>query len=378
MKHIMIYFKQLFLLNKRFVKKKTFLALWLLLPLLMVGMKWISGQESGVLHILVYEQMPSDIWTEQIVDELVQMDSIILFERTNDLEQAYEQLQVGTADAIWIFSDMQKKIEAVFQTGEHRKEIVNIIQQTDTVALHLAREKLYGVLYPYLSYELFRKFIEDTFLFAEQVTEEELRSFYEETTVEGNLFRVAYSEYGQNRKQESSYLLMPLRGILAIFLFVYGAACAMYIGQDREKGIYLQMSKKRKFWLEIGSYIVVLWCAGIVMLGAFCFLGIFTSWRQELVTMLLYGIIIAGICYLLRRCLKTTIAIGVSLPIFVLLFLVGSPVFLHTSQFRMLQTILPVTHYIQVVYEPALLVDMLWYTSFVWGVVAVVQCLIRE
>ena len=94
--------------------------------------------------------------------------------------------------------------------------------------------------------------------------------------------------------------------------------------------------------------------------------------------MLLYGIIIAGICYLLRRCLRTTIAIGVSLPIITILFLVCSPVFLHTNQFRMLQNMLPVTHYIQAVYEPALLGTMLWYTAMVWAVVLTVKVFIRE
>ena len=155
MKQIITYFKQLFLWNKRLCKKKSFLALLFLFPLLTIGMQWISGQESGVLHILLYEQEPSDAWTKQIVNELLQMDSIIWFERTEQLEQAYEQVQVGKADAIWIFSDVQEKIEAVFQTGERREAIVNIIEQTDTIALHLAREKLYGVLYPYLSYEFY-------------------------------------------------------------------------------------------------------------------------------------------------------------------------------------------------------------------------------
>lgn len=378
MKQVILYFKQLFLLNKRLCKKKSFLALWLMLPLLTVGMQWISGQESGVLHILLYTQKPSDAWSEQIVNELVQMNSVILFERTEQLEQAYEQVQVGKADAIWIFSDMQEKVEAVFQTGERREALVNIIEQTDTVALHLAREKLYGVLYPYLSYELFSTFIEDTFTLIEPIAEEEMRSFYEESTVEENLFRVAYSAYNQDTKQESSYLVMPLRGILAVFLFLCGAACTMYNKQDREGGMYLQLSETRKFWLEVGSYMMMLWCAGFFVIVTFWFLGIFTSWQQELLTMLLYGIIIAGICYLLRRCLKTTTAIGVSLPIFAVLFLVCSPVFLHSNQFRMLQNILPVTHYIQAVHEPALLVSMLWYAVIIWGIVAVVKLFIRE
>ena len=378
MKQVIMYFKQLFLLNKRLCKKKSFLALLFLLPLLTIGMQWISGQESGVLRILLYEQEPSDAWTNQIVNELLQMDSVIWFERTEQLEQAYEQVQVGKADAIWIFSDVKKKIEAVFQTGERREAIVNIIEQKDSISLHLAREKLYGVLYPYLSYELFEQFIEDTFTFVWPVAEEELRSFYEASMVEGNLFRMAYSASSQENEQERSYLVLPLRGILAVFLFLCGTACTMYHKQDRESGVYLQLSETRKFFLEIGSYIILLWFVGIFVIGAFWFLGIFTTWRQELVTMLLYGIIIAGICYLLRRCLKTTTAIGVSLPVFALLFLVCSPVFLQINQFRIVQNVLPVTHYIQAVHEPALLGSMLWYALGVWIAVAGMKLFIRE
>ena len=377
MKLVSTYFKQLFLLNKRLCKKKSFLALLLMFPLLTLGMQWISGQESGVLHILLYEQKPSDACTEQIVNELVQMDSVIWFERIEQLEQAYEQVQVGKADAIWVFSDMQEKIDAIFQNG-HREAIVKIVEQTDSVVLHLAREKLYGVLYPYLSYELFSRFIDDLFTLDETVTEEELRSFYEESTVKGNLFQVAYSTSSQETEQESSYFVMPLRGVLAVFLFLCGAACTMYHKQDREDGLYLQLSETHKFWLEIGSYIEVLWCVGIFVIGAFWFLGIFTTWRRELVTMLLYDIIIAGICYLLRRCLKTTTAIGVSLPVFAIIFLVCSSVFLQINSFRTLQNALPVTHYIQAVHTPALLDSMLWYAVSVWFIVAVVKWFIRE
>lgn len=378
MRQVITYFKQLFLWNKRLCKKKSFLALWLLFLFLTIGMQWIAGQESGVLHILLYEQEPLDAWSEQIVTELVQMDSVIWFERTKQLEQAYEQVQEGKADAIWIFSDTQEKIETVFQTGERKEAIVNMIEQTDTVALHLAREKLYGVLYPYLSYELFETFIEDTFTLAEPMSKEELYSFYESSTVEGNLFRIAYSASKQETEQERSYLVMPLRGILAVFLFLFGMACMMYHKQDRENGMYLQLSETQKFCLEIGGYIVVLWCAGIVAIGAFWFLGIFTTWRQELVTMLLYGIIIADLCYLLRRCLKTTTAISVSLPVFAVFFLVCSPVFLQIHSFRLLQNVLPVTHYIQAVHEPAFLGSMLWYAVIIWIIVVIVKQFIRE
>lgn len=378
MKYILVYWKQLFLLQKRLYKKKTFLALCLLLPLLAVGMKFVSEQKSGILHILLYEQEPSDALTGQIIDELLQLDSVIWFERVKDLNVAYEQVQAGKADAIWIFSDMQEKIEAVFQNKTQKKEVVKIVEQTDTVLLHLAREKLYGVLYPYLSYELFRQFIVHNFEMKSMPEEEMLRSYYEKVTIEGNLFRVAYADYEQPLTQESSYFVMPIRGILAVFIFVCGVACAMYVQQDRERGIFLHMSGWHTFWLELGSYVMTTWTVGICAIGVFQMVGIFISWKQEVTAMLLYGIMIAGLCYLLRRCFKTTTALGISLPIFVVLLLLCSPVFLHINEFNILQTILPVSNYLAVVYEPDRFISVLVYTACVWGLAVVVQQTITE
>lgn len=369
------YVKQLLLLNKRIWKKKSFLAIWLLIPLLALGMQFLSKQESGVLHILLYASEPLDSASEGVIERLLHTDSVILFERAEELKGAYQELREGRADAVWIFSDVQGKIEAVLRSNSEDTGVVTIVERTDNIFLHLAREKLFGVLYPYLSYELFTQFMEDTFSSFAGWSEEELRPFYEMVTVEGNLFRIAYAEYEKQAEDGgSSYLLMPLRGLLAVLLFVCGMASVMYMQQDRKRGIYLQVSGKRKFFLEVGSCFIITLELGVLCVVCFWLTGIGTGVKQELLALVCYCITIAGICQVLSCVLKTTAAISVSLPIFAVFLLVFSPIFLNLSQFLKLQRLLPTYYYLQAIRQPETFAALFAYQCVVLFAAIVVSC----
>ena len=378
MSNLKSYFKQLFLLNKRLWKKRSFLAVCTLMPLLALGMHFVSKQDSGVMHILLYATEPLDAVSEDVIEKLLCTESVLHFERVSGLREAYQELSDGNADAVWIFSNTQGKIEAVLQGTQKKEGVVTVVERMDTVALHLAREKLFGVLYPYLSYELFANFIEDTFSFAPMLTEEELRPFYEAVTVEGNLFRISYAEEQQRQEEESSYLLMPLRGLLVVVLFLCGIALVMYVQQDRKRGMYLQMSGCRKFFLEFGYYVTVTLELGLLCIGCFWMTGIKTGTKQEFAAMLLYSITIAGICCLLRRVLKTAAAISVSLPICAVFLLVCSPIFWSSSQLLKLQRLLPTYHYLYAVQQPEALHSLFVYTVIVLFTATTVSLLSGE
>ena len=59
-----------YLLNKRLLKKRSFLILLLLVPLLVFGMRIVSKQDSGVLTILLCSSETSDDLPKEVVDKL--------------------------------------------------------------------------------------------------------------------------------------------------------------------------------------------------------------------------------------------------------------------------------------------------------------------
>lgn len=177
-----------FLFNKRLFKKTGFRLLLCAVPLLALGMRNLSDGESGVLHILLCQENPSDALSGEIVKKLLTEKSVIQYTLVQQPEEVCALVESGRVDAAWIFPDeMQEKLDQFTGEGFRGDGVIRIVEREDNVALRLAREKLFGALYTYASYSLYRNFIHKDLKL--EADEEILLQNYEETAVEGSLFQ---------------------------------------------------------------------------------------------------------------------------------------------------------------------------------------------
>ena len=184
-----------YLLNKRLLKKRSFLILLLIVPLLVFGMRMIAKQDSGVITIMLCKGETEDKVSEEVVNKLLSSKSVIQYVTTNSKEEAYEAVKSGKVDGAWIFAEnMQEQIDKFAESSVKHGGIVTVVEREDNVFLQLAREKLYGELYDYVSFAIYKQYVTTNLGIEEKITEEEFLSAYEEKEIKESNVQCKFGE----------------------------------------------------------------------------------------------------------------------------------------------------------------------------------------
>jgi ABC-2 type transport system permease protein len=142
---------------------------------------------------------------------------------------------------------------------------------------------------------------------------------------------------------DASYLTVPLRGLLSIFIVLCGLASGLYYMQDRKNGLYTPFS----CWYHLPAVVM----AGASVLLALLLTGYFTNWLWEVFLMGLFILAVAGFCDIIRLVLRKTEYLAAAFPILVLLILVFCPVFFAIKTVPFLPYLLPPFYYLNALYN---------------------------
>lgn len=347
------------LLTKRLYKKPTFLVILALIPLTVLFYSLASKEESGVLTVALVGQ-------EQICAELEESGQLLRYVRCDSAARAELLVATGKADAAWIFpEDLQERTEAFMLSPTAENAVVRVVQREENVALALAREKLSGVLLPLVSRSYYLHFLRQTYPELADLQDEELLKYYDGTDMGGTLFEYDSAE---GNLQQVHYLMSPVRGLLAVVIFLGGMATAMYRLKDAENGTFCWVPARYQLLTELGSQLVtgINLCA--VSLVALLISGQSGSLPSEILCALLYSLAVALFCMVLRRLLGSIRALGTALPVMVVAMLLICPVFFDLDALRGLQLALPPVYYINGVFDCRYLLYIIPYIALCGGV----------
>ena len=222
--------KWFLLLNKRLYKKVTFLLILVLIPVLVMGYGAVAREESGVLTVALACE-GEDPTATQIMQELKDDSNLIRFVICDDPQTARAMVNGQRADAAWIFEDELEEAIYRFALDPARKNaFVQIIEGESTIPLKLVREKLSGVLFARTSRAYYLDYLRQNVPEVKDATDEELLRYYDDFASEAKFFEFAYldGEIREEDAQSASYLLSPVRGLLAVVIVLGGLAAAMY------------------------------------------------------------------------------------------------------------------------------------------------------
>lgn len=352
------------MLSKRLMKKSTFLLLLCAIPLLVIGIQVVSGQESGMLTIILCMENPEDELSGRIVEDLLENKGIINYQTMDDVKEAYSRVEGGKADAVWIFPDnMQEELNLYTAGGYYENNLIHIVEREDNVALQLAREKLYGAMYSYVSYSIYRNFIRNEIPNGEEASEEELLSHYEASKVEGDLFQFSFVNGRDSTREaeEANYLTAPLRGMLALVVILCGLAAAMYYLQDEQAGVFARVAKDARGKYFYAYELTAMAYAGIAVMLAYYFSGIWTRAGVELRNMLLYLLACSIFCRLIARFCGKIQRLGSLIPILMLLMFVLCPVFFAVKELSMLSGFFPPFYYLNSIHNDYYFIRLVFY-----------------
>ena len=243
--------KAYFLFSKRLLRKKSFVAILLLVPLLVgaLGIAVASG-DSGVMTVALAMEDGKDPIAVNIVEELSENDGLIRFIRCGSVADAIRSVEGGRAEAAWIFhGGLEEKIESFLQHTHVNNAFVTVIQREENVFLRLTQEKLNSALYPWLSMGLFSDRANNA---VSVLTDEELERIYQSVNAEGeDLFEFSYIGGSSEDNSEASLLVSPMRGLLAVMIVLGGFAVAMFYTQDEAGGVFDRLYYGRSFSFSI-------------------------------------------------------------------------------------------------------------------------------
>ena len=362
-KRILLWFA---LINKRLWKKISFLCILGCSPFLVMGVNLMSGQDSGMLRIVLAQEADEDEKAEELISALTEQDSVLQFIKVESVDEAYHLVQSGNADAAWIFhEDMEKQIKQYVGFDSDRNPIVTIVEKEDNVMLHLSREKLFGVLHQAFVYAQYEQYVTEKLLPDQEVSEEELQKRYEETDVQGNLFVLKYLD-GKVEKTELSYFTLPVRGFLSLVIVLCGLANCMFFIQDKEKGMFTWLPVNGSVLWSWGYLLPGLLNTGLVVLISLRISESFTAWANEIVLMVLFLIMTAGFCDVIRRLTGSLVRMGALIPVILLVMLALCPIFMGVYQFKAIQLLLPPYYYLNALHNTTYVLGMVVYIGVVY------------
>ena len=348
------------LLTKRLLRRPAYLAVLLLIPLFALALALFSRQESGVLSVALVLEDPDDPAARAAADRLTAGESILRCKEYENADEARDAVRTGRADAAWIFSeDYEKKLDRFARRG--RADAVTVIEREDNVLLRLAREKLFAAMYPETSFALFSSFLDEELGAEEPDRSTRLRYYASGATAE-KVLRFETVEGGET-DTEGSYLIAPLRGIMALLLVLCGMASGLYCYQEERGGSFIWLSARRRRWLPLLSHCTAIAPAALAALAAMALAGITVSFGRELLLMLLYVPATALFCELLRCLCPREEHYGTLIPVLTAAMLVLCPVFLDLGLLRPLGQLLPPYWYLRALRNGAEMTGLLLYTG---------------
>ena len=353
------------LLTKRLYKKPTFVIILILIPALVLGYGMVASEDSGMVTIALAQEDNQDAMASDVVTELMESSQLIRFIFCESPENAEESVRTGQADAAWIFAaDMEEKVYDFLATRSKRDAFVRVLERESTVPVMLAREKLSGAVYACCSEALYLSYIRENVPEMAEISDEMLLSYFHEVTSDKDLFEFSYidSEKSTEAAESASYLMTPVRGMLAVVIVLCGLATAMYYIQDDRAGTFAWAAENKRPLVELGCQMISVLNVSAVVLISLAVIGQTVGIGRELLVLLLYALSVAVFSMTLRRMLGSLRGLGTLLPLLIVVMLVVCPVFFDLGVLRQLQYLFPPTYFINAAYNDKFLLYMPVYT----------------
>ena len=331
------------ILNKRLLKKKGFLIILALIPVISVLIASAGDNSGGFIRVAVSSKS-TDLFSEDLLSEIDKDTKIIKVTRYSTPKKAIEMVKTGKADTAWVLEEnIEEKINSA---AEGRREtLVNIYAAEDNSFIRSSREKLFGALFPRISHKLYENFITEELNHKNQLTNEEIKDAYTKFISSEGLvdFQITNTKNGIN---DINILTAPLRGLLAIVMLFCALASTMYFISDDKSRIFSSLTPQKRFFVFLGTNIAALLISGFFVSLALIFSGVYTNPITETVAMLLYILSASAFCTLLGTILRSNNLLGAASPLILVICLALCPVFLDVTLFTPVKYLLPTFYYL--------------------------------
>lgn len=352
-----------YLLNKRLFKKPVFILILCSVPILILALNMVTAGAEGFVEIALAMENPEDAIALRCTDELIGSSDIVHFTLCDSPEEAQEQVRNGDADGAWIFSS---DVAGALDRLAHNRvggACVKVIEREETVALRLSREKLAAVLSSDSCFALMCS------AYAERVSpdydEAELRGYFERAVGADDIFEFRYASGELADFSDSSYLMLPIRGVLAAAILLCGFAMAMFWIRDDERKVFCRVSPAARPAFELGYHLTGIIDIAVVVLISLYASGLGLSLLREIVNLAVYVLCCAAFVILIRRLLRRAGSVAAITPMVIVVVIVVNPILFNLPLVYPVRVLTPVFYYLQATHNPSFILYGLLYFAVV-------------
>ena len=351
------------LLQKRFFRRKLYLALLLAAPILVFAMRLAANEKAGILHVAVCQTGEDPEGSGALAKTLCSLDGVVRYTEVSSREEGEELVRQKEADGLLILPPSLEEAIDGFLRG--RKGAIGLFVRSDTVTTRLIREQVYGYLQPLLVERTALRFLGKQDIFkdiAPEALKEEYRALAAKRNFP-NIFRISFIDNTDYNPDAANYLTSPLRGLLAVYLLLFAIASALFYLADVKDGIFAWTPYARQPLFPL-TYILggTIPGAAAVLLGL-VLSGSFTAVPRELLLIVLYTISCAAFAAILLALLTDIRVLGASIPILLMISIVIAPVFVDLRSLSAIQHLHPTFYYLAALHSETILLHGFLYLA---------------
>ena len=162
----------------------------------------------------------------------------------------------------------------------------------------------------------------------------------------GHESKTAGSAAASSEAARESYLVSPVRGILAACVVAAGLASAMYLGDDMSAGRFAWLAKRRRAFVPAAYIFGAAIDTTVIMCLSLAVFGLSSGFAREVSCGAAFAFASAAFCIFVRELLPNNKLLAAALPVLSTSSLVLCPVFLNFTAVRPLSLCLPGYYYL--------------------------------
>lgn len=376
MKKYLIWFS---LLMKRMIKIPAFvLMLTGLFIITMAVSKLEQGERSeSAVGVMIEAKAGQDLskaheeWNQSFISLLYEQEGILSFQVYEDKKMLMQDVEKGLLDCAFVLPhDLQDRInEGTWQ------DTVILYSSSESVVMQIAKERIVAAVFTLYSEESYVNYVKNITDFdlaqTSESDREEIITFaknaYESHLLDGSTFSLIYngSSYGENRsdgsndndseihksERQAAAAVFPLRGILAVCIFLSGMCGLLVDWKDRQEKRFRRIVPDRITTMA-NVFVPTIYTTGVSLAVLFCTNQItgLGGIVRELFRLLIYQFLIVAYCSIIRLILRKQELVAAAIPIFTLGCIVCCPVWIRLAVyipvFRVLEKLFPATYYL--------------------------------
>lgn len=312
----------------------------------------MSKAPSGLMTIGAY--IPGDDYSSNALrQDLIENPGnlrFILYDSEDELvkDVTSQQLTEG-----WVVPQDLDSVVASMAEKAKTKDKIQIIIREQGLSHMLAREVLSSRVYPLIARQMAVNYTSEN-VYGGEANDEQVAHIletYDTYGINGNLFEMGYVDGAASASEDTNYLMMPLRGILALWLLLCAIAASMYYLEDEANGLFIWWKTPVYMLRDMMYYFVIIFIPSIMVLIGLAAGGVFTTLGREVAAILAYDLVVILCAIIFREIIHSIKGLGIITPILIMVSAVLSPVFIDFKEGRSLQRFCPTFHYLYSIHD---------------------------